>query len=162
MAESYDCTKSGRTFNLFYTVFSHVNIHLILVRPLELYKVWFYYSKTTIVLDSTHFFFGSVTRLCHLETWLFLSLNDTYLYLSFQPEDLTVISAYLMDNSCWMNDLHLQLNLAKTELLMVSAKPSLLCDPADLPYTTPERSGPSYRSHTTPCLSSCSIQTGLL
>ncbi len=34
------------------------------------------------------------------------------------------ISACLADISCWMKDHHLQLNLAKTELLVVSANPS--------------------------------------
>ncbi len=34
------------------------------------------------------------------------------------------ISACLTDISCWMMDHHLQLNLAKTELLVVSANPS--------------------------------------
>ncbi len=53
--------------------------------------------------------------------------DDTQLYLSFHPDDLTIaarISAYLADISCWMKDHHLQLNLAKTELLVVSANPS--------------------------------------
>ncbi len=53
--------------------------------------------------------------------------DDTQLYLSFPPDDLTIaarISACLTDISCWMKDHHLQLNLAKTELLVVSANPS--------------------------------------
>ncbi len=53
--------------------------------------------------------------------------DDTQLYLSFHPDDLTIaarISACLIDISCWMMDHHLQLNLAKTELLVVSANPS--------------------------------------
>ncbi len=53
--------------------------------------------------------------------------DDTQLYLSFHPDDLTIaarISACLADISCWMMDHHLQLNLAKTELLVVSANPS--------------------------------------
>ncbi len=53
--------------------------------------------------------------------------DDTQLYLSFHPDDLTIaarISAYLADISSWMKDHHLQLNLAKTELLVVSANPS--------------------------------------
>ncbi len=53
--------------------------------------------------------------------------DDTQLYLSFHPDDLTIathISACLADISCWMKDHHLQLNLAKTELLVVSANPS--------------------------------------
>ncbi len=50
-----------------------------------------------------------------------------YIHLSFHPDDLTIaagISACLADISCWMKDHHLQLNLAKTELLVVSANPS--------------------------------------
>ncbi len=53
--------------------------------------------------------------------------DDTQLYISFHPDDLTIaarISACLIDISCWMMDHHLQLNLAKTELLVVSANPS--------------------------------------
>ncbi len=53
--------------------------------------------------------------------------DDTQLYLSFHPDDLKIaarISACLADISCWMKDHHLQLNLAKTELLVVSANPS--------------------------------------
>ncbi len=54
--------------------------------------------------------------------------DDTQLYLSFHPDDPTIaahVSACLTDISCWMKDHHLQLNLAKTELLVVSANPSL-------------------------------------
>ncbi len=46
----------------------------------------------------------------------------------FHPDDPTIaarISDCLTDISCWMKDHHLQLNLAKTELLVVSANPSL-------------------------------------
>ncbi len=53
--------------------------------------------------------------------------DDTQLYLSFHPDNLTIaarISACLADISFWMKDHHLQLNLAKTELLVVSANPS--------------------------------------
>uniref|UniRef100_A0A8C2HQP3 Reverse transcriptase domain-containing protein n=1 Tax=Cyprinus carpio TaxID=7962 RepID=A0A8C2HQP3_CYPCA len=53
--------------------------------------------------------------------------DDTQLYLSFHPDDPTIaalISACLTDISCWMKDHHLQLNLAKTELLVVAANPS--------------------------------------
>ncbi len=52
--------------------------------------------------------------------------DDTQLYLSFHPDELTIaarISACLADISSWMKDHHLQLNLAKTELLVVSANP---------------------------------------
>ncbi len=54
--------------------------------------------------------------------------NDTQLYFSFQPDDPTVaacIAACLSDISSWMKDHHLQLNLATTQLLVVSANPSL-------------------------------------
>ncbi len=54
--------------------------------------------------------------------------DDTQLYLSFHPDDPTIathISACLTDISSWMKDHHLQLNLAKIELLVVSANPSL-------------------------------------
>ncbi len=53
--------------------------------------------------------------------------DDTQLYLSFNPDDPTIaarISACLSDISCWMKDHHLQLNLAKTELLVVPSNPS--------------------------------------
>ncbi len=46
---------------------------------------------------------------------------------SFYPDDPTIaarISACLIDISCWMKDHHLQLNLAKTELLVVPSNPS--------------------------------------
>ncbi len=54
--------------------------------------------------------------------------DDTQLYFSFQPDDPTVtacIAACLSDISSWMMDDHLQLNLAKTDLLVVSENPSL-------------------------------------
>ncbi len=53
--------------------------------------------------------------------------DDTQLYLLFYPKDPTIaacISACLTDISRWMKDHHLQLNLAKTELLVISANPS--------------------------------------
>ncbi len=53
--------------------------------------------------------------------------DDTQLYLSFHPDDLTIaarISACLADISFWMKDHHLQLNQAKKKLLVVSANPS--------------------------------------
>ncbi len=49
-------------------------------------------------------------------------------YLSFHPDEPVIaarISACLTDISCWMKDHHLQLNLAETELLVISANPSL-------------------------------------
>ncbi len=54
--------------------------------------------------------------------------DDTQLYLSFHPDDPKIaarISACLTEMSCWMKDHHLQLNLAKTEKLVISANPSL-------------------------------------
>ncbi len=54
--------------------------------------------------------------------------DDTQLYLSFHPCNPTIatrISACLADISSWMKDHHLQLNLAKKELLVVSANLSL-------------------------------------
>ncbi len=53
--------------------------------------------------------------------------DDTQLYHSFHPDDPTIaarISACLTDISCWIKDHHLQLNLAKTELLVVPSNPS--------------------------------------
>ncbi len=54
--------------------------------------------------------------------------DDTPLYFSFQPDNPMVavrIAACLTDISGWMKDYHLQFNLAKTELLVVSANPAL-------------------------------------
>src|SRR4029434_1560807 len=53
---------------------------------------------------------------------------DTQLYLSFPPDDTTVsarISDFLSDISTWMKDHHLQLNLAKTELMVFPAKQAI-------------------------------------
>ncbi len=52
--------------------------------------------------------------------------SSIQLYLSFHPDDPTIaahISACLTDISCWMKDHHLQLDLAKTELLVVPSNP---------------------------------------
>ncbi len=57
--------------------------------------------------------------------------DDTQLYLSFQPDDPTVaarISGCLAEISTWIKDHHLQLNLAKTELLVSPATPALQHD----------------------------------
>ncbi len=54
--------------------------------------------------------------------------DDTQLYLSFRPDDSTVaarISGCLADISAWMKEHHLKLNLAKTELLVCPATPTL-------------------------------------
>ncbi len=55
----------------------------------------------------------------------------TQLYLSFWPDDPTVaarISGWLADISAWMKEHRLQLNLAKTELLVFPATPTLQHD----------------------------------
>ncbi len=57
--------------------------------------------------------------------------DDTQLYPSFRPDDPTVaarISGCLADISAWMKEHHLQLNLAKTELLVFPATPTLQHD----------------------------------
>ncbi len=57
--------------------------------------------------------------------------EDTQLYLSFRPDDPMVaawISGCLADISAWMKEHHLQLNLAKTELLVFPATPTLQHD----------------------------------
>ncbi len=57
--------------------------------------------------------------------------DDAQLYFSFQPDDPTVaarISGCLANISAWMKKHHLQLNLAKTELLVFPATPTLQHD----------------------------------
>ncbi len=57
--------------------------------------------------------------------------DDTQLYLSFRPDDPTVaarISGCLENISAWMKEHHLQLNLAKTELFVFPATPTLQHD----------------------------------
>ncbi len=57
--------------------------------------------------------------------------DDTQLYLSFKPDNPTVaarISRCLADISAWMKEHHLQLNLAKTELLVFPDTPTLQHD----------------------------------
>ncbi|XDV25727.1 hypothetical protein PO909_029595 [Leuciscus waleckii] len=72
--------------------------------------------------------------------------NNMRLFLSFQPDDPTVaarISSCLADISTWMKEHHLQLNLAKTELLVLPANPSLQHDftiQLDSSSITPSRS----------------------
>ena len=54
--------------------------------------------------------------------------DDTQLFLSFPPNDHTVsarISSCLADISAWMKERHLQLNLSKTELIVIPASPSV-------------------------------------
>ncbi len=67
----------------------------------------------------------------HMASPTIAHADDTQLYLSFQPDDPTVaarISGCLADISAWMKENHLQLNLAKTELLVVPATPTLQHD----------------------------------
>ncbi len=57
--------------------------------------------------------------------------DDTQLYLSFQSDDPMVaarITSCLVDISACMKEHHLQLNLAKTELLVFPATPTLQHD----------------------------------
>ncbi len=54
--------------------------------------------------------------------------DDTQLYLSFWPDDPNIaarISGCLADISAWMKEHHIQFNLAKTELLVFFATPTL-------------------------------------
>jgi len=53
--------------------------------------------------------------------------DDTQLYLSFPPDDTASarISDCLSDISTWMKNHHLQLNLAKTELMVFPAKQAI-------------------------------------
>src|SRR4029434_686188 len=54
--------------------------------------------------------------------------THTQLFLSFPPEDTTVsarISDCLAEVSTWMKNHHLQLNLAKTELMVFPAKQAI-------------------------------------
>ncbi len=67
-------------------------------------------------------------------------VDDTQLYVSFRPNDPKVaarISGYLADISAWMKEHHLQLNLAKTELLVFPAYPTLFTIQIDSATTTP-------------------------
>ncbi len=57
--------------------------------------------------------------------------DDTQFYLSFRPDDPTgaaQVSGCLADISSWMKEHHLQFNLAKTELLVFPASPTLQHD----------------------------------
>ncbi len=57
--------------------------------------------------------------------------DDAQLYVSFRPDDPMVaarISGCLADISAWMKENHLQLNLAKTELLVFPATQTLQHD----------------------------------
>ena len=53
--------------------------------------------------------------------------DDTQLYPT-DPGISARIEAFLTDISAWMTKHHLQLNLAKTELLIIPAKPSISHD----------------------------------
>ncbi|KAI7808234.1 reverse transcriptase, partial [Triplophysa rosa] len=57
--------------------------------------------------------------------------DDTQIYISLHPDDTTVaarITACLEDISAWMKEHHLQLNHAKTELLLFPAHPTVQHD----------------------------------
>ncbi len=60
-----------------------------------------------------------------------IAMLMTQLYISFQPDDPTIaarISGCLADISAWMKEHHLELNLAKTELLVFPATLTLQHD----------------------------------
>ncbi len=75
-----------------------------------------------------------ITGSHHTSTWFLIPLlyaDDTQLYLSFRPNYPTVaawISGCLADISAWMKEHRLQRNLAKTELLVFPATPTLQHD----------------------------------
>ncbi len=82
-------------------------------------------SRTTSLLC-----LHGITTFCHSETWLFISL------LCWWHSTLPLIPSWWSDDSCLHLSMsnrhflldeghHLQLNLAKTELLVISANPSL-------------------------------------
>ncbi len=69
-----------------------------------------------------------ITRFCHSETWLFISLlcwwhSTLPLIPSWWSDDSYSHLSLSNRHSCWMKDHHLQFNLAKTELFVVSSKP---------------------------------------
>ncbi len=76
-------------------------------------------------LDHFLVFIASLGSVIHKHGFSYNCYADD---LSFHPDDPIIaacISACLKYISCWMKDHHLQLNLAKTELLLVSTNPSL-------------------------------------
>ncbi|KAI2644658.1 putative RNA-directed DNA polymerase from transposon BS [Labeo rohita] len=78
-----------------------------------------------------HHWGPSYRHMACLTMYLSCYADDTQLYLSFQPDDPTVaarISGCLVDISEWMKEHHLQLNLAKTELLIFPATLTLQHD----------------------------------
>ncbi len=82
------------------------------------------------VLHHIHY----ITGTHYTSTWFHLpnsSIDVTQLYHSFQPDSPIVaawISGCLTNISAWMKEHHLQLNLAKTELLVFPATPTLQHD----------------------------------
>lgn len=78
-------------------------------------------------LTATPFHIHDIARFCHWKHG-FSYVYDTQLHLSFQPDDPTVsarISACLSDISLCMKNYYLQLNPAKTELLVIPADPKI-------------------------------------
>ncbi len=75
-----------------------------------------------------------ITETHYTSTWFLLpnsTIDDTQLYHSFQPDNPIVaawISGCLTNISAWMKEHHLQFNLAKTELLVFPANPTLQQD----------------------------------
>ncbi len=71
--------------------------------------------------DSSSRCWGGCVLLC------FMQMSGHVMWLSFQPDDPTVaarISGCLADILAWMKEHHLQLNMAKTELLVFPATPT--------------------------------------
>ncbi len=82
------------------------------------------------VLYHIHYIIGTH----YTSTWFLLlnsTIDDTQLYHSFQPDNPIVaawISGCLTNISAWMKEHHQQFNLAKTELLVFPATPTLQHD----------------------------------
>ncbi len=82
------------------------------------------------VLHHIHYIIGTH----YTSTWFLLlnsTIDDTQLYHSFQPDNPIVaawISGCLTNISAWMKEHHQQFNLAKTELLVFPATPTLQHD----------------------------------
>ncbi len=82
------------------------------------------------VLHHIHY----ITGTHYTSTWFLLpnsTIDDTQLYHSFQPDNPIVaawISGCLTNISAWMKEHHLQLNLAKTELLVFPTNQTLQHD----------------------------------
>ncbi len=97
--------------------------------PEHIDSLWFLRDR---FLDPPLLLIHYITGSHHTSTWYLLPfLRWWHTALSFRPDDPTVaarISGCLTDISAWMKEHHLQLNLAKTELLVFPATPTLQHD----------------------------------